>query len=98
MNDFQVLGSAITYVRRYSLSTILGLVTDKDTDGSGDQEGKKPDKKESQTNNLPWLNFGKDPWNAVVSKAKTNTTTITEIKKHYKLSKVNEEKLIEAIK
>lgn len=38
MNDFQVLGSAITYLRRYSLSSILGLVTDKDTDAGGEQK------------------------------------------------------------
>lgn len=37
MNDFQVLGSAITYLRRYALSSMLGLVTDKDTDGAGEQ-------------------------------------------------------------
>lgn len=37
MNDFQVLGSAITYIKRYALSSILGLVTDKDTDASGEQ-------------------------------------------------------------
>jgi len=37
MNDFQVLGSAITYLRRYALSSMLGLVTDKDTDASGVQ-------------------------------------------------------------
>ena len=37
MNDFQVLGSAITYLRRYALSAILGLVTDKDTDAGGEQ-------------------------------------------------------------
>ena len=37
MNDFQVLGSAITYLRRYSISAMLGLVTDKDTDAGGDQ-------------------------------------------------------------
>lgn len=37
MNDFQVLGSAITYIRRYSLSSALGLVTDKDTDAGGQQ-------------------------------------------------------------
>lgn len=37
MNDFQVLGSAITYIRRYALSSALGLVTDKDTDASGEQ-------------------------------------------------------------
>jgi len=37
MNDFQILGSAITYVRRYSLSSALGLITDKDIDGGGEQ-------------------------------------------------------------
>lgn len=41
MNDFQVLGSAITYLRRYAISAILGLVTDKDTDASGEQITKK---------------------------------------------------------
>lgn len=39
MNDFQVLGSAITYLRRYSLSSMLGLVTDEDADASGEQTG-----------------------------------------------------------
>ncbi|MXV39374.1 hypothetical protein GO491_11915 [Flavobacteriaceae bacterium Ap0902] len=34
MNQFQILGSAITYIRRYALSSILGLVTDKDTDAN----------------------------------------------------------------
>jgi hypothetical protein len=45
MNDFQVLGSAITYLRRYALSSILGIVTDKDVDAAGEQikkEVKKP--------------------------------------------------------
>lgn len=37
MNDFQVLGSAITYIRRYALSSALGLVTDKDLDACGEQ-------------------------------------------------------------
>ena len=44
MNDFQVLGSAITYLRRYALSSILGLVTDKDTDAGGQQVPKKKEK------------------------------------------------------
>jgi hypothetical protein len=35
MNEFQVLGSAITYIRRYALSSALGLVTDKDVDAAG---------------------------------------------------------------
>lgn len=37
MNEFQVLGSAITYLRRYALSSILGIVSDKDTDAGGEQ-------------------------------------------------------------
>jgi len=41
MNDFQVLGSAITYIRRYALSSMLGLVTDIDTDANGEQEKKR---------------------------------------------------------
>jgi len=47
MNDFQVLGSAITYLRRYAISAILGLVTDKDTDASGEQVDKKKAKQET---------------------------------------------------
>ena len=41
MNDFQVLGSAVTYIRRYALSSMLGIVTDKDTDAGGEQAPKK---------------------------------------------------------
>jgi len=44
MNEFQVLGSAITYLRRYALSSMLGLVTDKDTDASGEQVKNEPKK------------------------------------------------------
>tara|TARA_R110001632_G_scaffold13447_9_gene46241 strand:+ start:2317 stop:2844 length:528 start_codon:yes stop_codon:yes gene_type:complete len=42
MNDYQTLGSGITYLRRYSLSVILCLITDKDVDACGTQEPKKP--------------------------------------------------------
>ena len=38
MNTFQVLGSAITYYRRYSISAALGLITDSDIDACGDEE------------------------------------------------------------
>lgn len=42
MNDFQSFGSGVTYYRRYALSSALGLVTDKDTDASGEQVKKLP--------------------------------------------------------
>ena len=47
MNDFQVLGSAISYLRRYSLASVLTLITDSDIDASGEQTKKaqpKPEK------------------------------------------------------
>ena len=34
MNQPQAIGSLISYFRRYAISSLLGLVTDKDTDGS----------------------------------------------------------------
>jgi len=37
MNEYQVLGSAITYIRRYAISSCLGLITDKDIDACGEQ-------------------------------------------------------------
>jgi len=58
MNDFQVLGSAITYIRRYALSAALGLVTDIDNDATGEQikpEQKEQPKKEYPEDNRPWL-------------------------------------------
>lgn len=41
MNDFQVMGSGITYIRRYALSAILGIITDIDTDAQGLQNTKQ---------------------------------------------------------
>jgi hypothetical protein len=42
MNDYQAFGSGVTYYRRYCISTMLGLVTDKDTDASGEQTKSAP--------------------------------------------------------
>jgi hypothetical protein len=45
MNDFQAFGSGVTYYRRYAISAALALVTDKDTDASGEQVKDEPKKK-----------------------------------------------------
>lgn len=42
MNDYQSFGSGVTYYRRYALASSLALVTDKDTDASGEQIKKLP--------------------------------------------------------
>ena len=45
MNDYQSFGSGVTYYRRYAISAALALVTDKDTDASGEQVKNEPKKK-----------------------------------------------------
>ena len=44
MNDYQAYGSGVTYFRRYALSSMLGIITDKDLDAAGTQvkEQEKP--------------------------------------------------------
>lgn len=37
MNEYQSFGSGVTYYRRYAISSMLGLVTDKDIDAAGVQ-------------------------------------------------------------
>ena len=55
MNKAQAMGSLITYFRRYALSSLLGLVTDKDTDASGSKTVQVGDGKNiNETNDSPF--------------------------------------------
>jgi hypothetical protein len=47
MSAIQSIGSNITYMRRYALSAILGIVTDEDKDGSDTGKFKNADEKEA---------------------------------------------------
>lgn len=90
MNDFQVLGSAITYIRRYALSAALGLVTDKDTDAAGEQTKQTPQPKSDEI----WLNVGDANWLKMLN-AKDNgkEISVASIKKKYKCSKATLDEL-----
>lgn len=87
MNKYQVIGSAITYLRRYHLSAMLGIVTDKDTDAIGEPVDNKPQsKQQQQANDKQWLNKGTEAF----AKAKewiAGGGDISQIKEKYKLSK-----------
>ena len=85
MNDFQVLGSAITYIRRYALSSILGIITDKDTDASGEQVQKAVKK--------VILNPLHEKWDKAILALKAKKTTIAEIEKIYEISATDKEEL-----
>ena len=82
MNEFQVLGSAITYIRRYALSSMLGIVTDKDTDASGQSVTKTS----APADDKKWLNKGTAEFNQA-KKFIADGGSITKIKAKYKLSK-----------
>lgn len=84
MNEFQVMGSALTYLRRYSLSAALGLVTDVDNDASGGQTN-IPEKQ--KTDDLPWFNQNTEEWEGALKKG----SSIELLRKHFKISKANAE-------
>ena len=54
-NDVQQLGSVITYLRRYSLSSIFGITSDNDDDGNAASDANPANKKQ---NNAPRNNNG----------------------------------------
>lgn len=83
MNQFQVLGSAITYMRRYQLSAMLGIVTDKDTDAAGQQVARS---KEAFTPTHKG-------WQQAVKALAKGDVTIEQIKAKYELSNQHEKQL-----
>jgi len=92
MNDYQVLGSAITYLRRYALSSILGLVTDKDTDASGEQT--KPAKVEVK----PKMHqLTADNVKSIIAKG-TQQEVLDQIGKKYMATTIQIKELMDSIK
>lgn len=83
MNPYQVFGSAITYFRRYSLSCVLGLITDKDIDVKGDVELKvKP--KLTDDKYKKSLSFTKEQINKVLIDYDLTETQIVGLKSKLK--------------
>jgi hypothetical protein len=85
MNEFQVYGSAVTYFRRYSLASILGLVTDKDLDAGGEQT--------APSKNLDGLS--NERFDNAVEAIKTGKYTKEELLQNYLLTTTQKLKLNE---
>lgn len=83
MNTFQVYGSAITYFRRYCLSSFLGIITDKDIDACGKEIKSKESNIKIKKPILP-VEKMKD----VIKKLQNKEITIETVKKHYSLTDV----------
>lgn len=98
-NDPQALGSAISYARRYAVSSILSLKIDDDDAEKATNRNKVNETTPNPTppqDDKPWLNPNTDNWKNVV-KAMNEGFTLLDIEKKYKISKTNKEKLLEDV-
>lgn len=85
INDPQKLGSAITYYRRYTLASLLGLQAI-DDDGNI-ASNRSSDLRESNLNSeKPWLNVGTDNYDKAV-KYLSDGGNLDNIKVKYRISK-----------
>jgi hypothetical protein len=79
LTDPQKMGSMITYYRRYTLQSLLGLQAE-------DDDGNAASKAKPSTPTKKWLNPNTVEWKNAVDKG----IKIDVIKKHYSISKDNE--------
>ena len=87
LTDPQKIGSAITYYRRYTLQSLLGIQAEDDdaNKASGKETKKEPEK---------WLNVDSEEWNALAKVVENGTTvTLAQVRKKYKVSKETQKAL-----
>jgi hypothetical protein len=89
----QLMGSNITYMRRYAYSAALGIVADEDTDGNAPPAPQK----NLAVNDKPWLNEGSEAFNKAASAIASGKYTLADVEKKYRISKQTRE-LLENIK
>jgi hypothetical protein len=97
MNEFMVIGSAITYFRRYHIVTTLGLTTDEDTDaGAKDKKQKissRSVEESPEKNEVDYVLVFQNQIKAGKNK-KSITATYTTYKKLMSESQANEIELM----
>ena len=82
ITDPQKLGSAITYYRRYTLQSLLGLQAEDDDGNTASQPIKTTD---HSKNELPWLNVDMKEYKGALAKQ----TPIATLRKYFRISKSN---------
>lgn len=81
----QVAGSVITYLRRYALSAMLGVVADEDADGNDERTEKRPSPRKKSQPQKPQAakpkaaKFAVGDWVRVQGKKGTNDGKITAV-------------------
>ena len=87
-NDPQAYGSAITYARRYTISSVLCINADKDDDAEKAMSRSKYKDIKNQ------LSPGTDLFNRAAKAIRENRTTIDEVERLYKLTASDREALL----
>lgn len=82
----QKMGSAVTYYRRYTLQSLLGLQADDDDDGNASKPQKKASKSTKKDDNKPWLNKDTKDWRNAEKKVKAGAVKPKDLRDHYKVS------------
>jgi len=80
IEDPQKIGSCVSYYRRYTLQSLISLQSEDDDANSASQSVK-------QKSTKPWVTKYDKIWYAAVEKE----VPLQELKKHYKISKVDAE-------
>lgn len=94
LTDPQKIGSAITYYRRYTLQSLLGIQAE--DDDANKASGKETKKEPIPTRNEPekWLNVDSEEWNALAKLVENGTTVkLAQVRKKYKVSKETQKAL-----
>jgi hypothetical protein len=79
LSDPQKMGSMITYYRRYTLQSLLGLQAEDDDANAASKASQAPPAKK-------WINPQSKDWNNAIDKG----VKLDVVKKHYSISKENE--------
>ena len=91
LNDPQKILACITYYRRGTLTSLLGLQAE-------DDDGNKASKPAPTTDDLNWLSKDTREYKRAVAVVKDGTKTIADLRKFYKISKDMEKQIMEAAK
>ena len=78
MNQLQVYGSQLSYMRRYALTSILGIVSDSDIDGQGQPKKKAEKPVERTLNDQQFIR--------AISAVQNGTLEADKLKTDYKLT------------
>lgn len=95
LTDPQKIGSAITYYRRYTLQSLLGIqAEDDDANKASVKETKKEPIYTRNEQPEKWLNVDSEEWNALAKVVENGTTvTLAQVRKKYKVSKETQKAL-----